>query len=220
MQDFVAKAMATGEDADPLHLKPSPNSPLSHSVVSMSPGSTGDQRFPIYTPHNHRRVFQTSSSQFSSHPQPESTTTMQTPHPHPPTKEQQELIDLSRHIIKLLNARAYDDPWFHTHVSPDVWVDFNGYISEGFKAFIGNYRLDADRSPDFVCQEETITAILDDKHGTAQVILTQLLRHFEDVLMVGKKRAATVLWSWRQKGGAWELQSVCMMFGTPQFVQG
>lgn len=135
------------------------------------------------------------------------------------SETEQKLMQLSGRVIELLNARAYDDPWFQSYVSPDVYVNFNGIIvGQGMKDFLGFYRMDADRSPEFFCDVDMTTAVVNEQQGTATVILSQVLSGFEDELMVGKKRAASILWSWKQKRGSWELQSVCMMFGTCVFL--
>lgn len=130
-----------------------------------------------------------------------------------------ELVRLSRRVIELLNDRAYDDPWFEQHVSPNVRIDFNGTcIGIGYKDFVGFYRLDADVSPRFCCDVDIMTAMVNENQGTATVILSEVLTGFEDDLMVGKKRAASILWSWKRVKGRWVCQSCCLMFGTCEFL--
>jgi hypothetical protein len=86
------------------------------------------------------------------------------------------------------------------------------------KDFLGFYRMDADVSPQFFCDVDIMTALVNEPQGTATVILSQVIQGFQDELMVGKKRAASLLWAWRKCRGVWMCQSCCLMFGTCEFL--
>ena len=120
-------------------------------------------------------------------------------------------------MIELLNARAYDDPFFKTHVSQDVFVDFNGKRSTGLDQFIHNYKVDADISPEFFVGVNNASAVVDEDAGLATVILSQHLTGSEYTIMRGMK-AANILKAWRRIDGEWLLRSSYMMFGTAEFL--
>lgn len=152
----------------------------------------------------------------ASHPH---ATTVSTTAARSTNTSEDELVRLSRRVIELLNERAYNDPWFEQHVSPTVRIDFNGAcVGIGYKDFVGFYRMDADVSPNFFGDVDLMTALVNENQGTATVILSQVLQGFEDDMMVGKKRAAGILWSWKRVKGRWMCQSCCLMFGTCEFL--
>ncbi|KAK5167048.1 uncharacterized protein LTR77_007777 [Saxophila tyrrhenica] len=130
-----------------------------------------------------------------------------------------EIVRLSRHTIDLLNARAYDDPFFQNHVSPSVYTNYNdqqvGWSREGF---IAAYRRDADVNPDFFCDVERSTAVADEAHGTATTISNHVAKGFEDERMRGKRRVGSTLWHWSKVDGRWLLQSCSIMMGAAEFV--
>ena len=134
------------------------------------------------------------------------------------TPTQAQLINYSKTFIELLNARDYTHPFLISHVSPSVYVNFQGKCSTGFKPFINNYKHDADRSPSFhVDISINGTAIVDEDESSATVILSQHLTGFQDEYS-GMEKAATILMSWRRARGRWCCGSVTMIFGTPEFL--
>ena len=134
------------------------------------------------------------------------------------------LIDLTTTFIDLMNARAYGSHFFTQHVSHDVFVDLQGHKTVGLDGFLGNYKKDADAAPNFHVDIINSSAEVDEDKGRATVILSQELSGYG---VEEKKMAGTILMSWERKrvdgegsraGGQWICKSVCMMFGTPEFL--
>ena len=127
------------------------------------------------------------------------------------------LIHMSKAALDLLNARAYGHWFFTTHVSHNVYTEFQGKCSTGRKQFINNYKMDADRSSAFHVDVVNSSAMVDEEAGSATVILSQHLKGYGNQ-MEGMGQAGTILMSWRRAKQRWYCGSVCMMYGTPVFL--
>ena len=140
---------------------------------------------------------------------------------HDPSIREHELCQLTNKVMELLNTRAYDDPWFKIHVSPEVRVNYNGEaLTCGLQDAMSHYQEDAAISPNFQCEVELMTALSNDFRRTDAVILTERMRNFDrHEVWAGKQRSAQILWNWTRKAEIWKLQSVIMMFGTCEYLE-
>lgn len=131
------------------------------------------------------------------------------------TPTETHLITLTKMFIELMNARAYDDPFFKEYVAPNVFVDLQGNKTVGLEGFLGNYKKDAELTPTFHVGIVNSTAMVDEPKGRATVILSQDLQGLGGP---DKKMAGTILMSWEKDEQKWTCKSVCMMLGTPEFL--
>ncbi|KAK3697419.1 hypothetical protein LTR37_017483 [Vermiconidia calcicola] len=91
------------------------------------------------------------------------------------TGTEAQLIRYSKHIIELLNARAYNNDFYKTHVSLSVYIDFNGRRTYGLEPLVENYKKDADAYPGFYVALLNESAVVNEDIGNATVILSQEL---------------------------------------------
>ena len=130
---------------------------------------------------------------------------------------QEQIAELSRTVINLLNARQFSNPWFLQHVSNDVRVDVQGIVAFGMDSFLGNYTVHAFGSPGFHCIIGNITTLVDENQCTGTAILSQYLSQYQSD---ERRMAGTVLmsWKWDWNKERWICRSVTMMIGTPVFL--
>ena len=130
---------------------------------------------------------------------------------------EKHLISLTKLFISLLNARMYDHAFIRSHMSPSISVNMNGNIYPGLEAFIHNYKVVADESPEFhtaICNE---SALVDEVRGVGSVLLSQdMSAHGAE----GRRMAGTIAYYWRREAGVWVCESCSMMYGTPEFLAG
>ncbi len=196
---------------------------------SLSKGSvTNTSASHVLYPHSQHGVFEASTAQPDDEDRlyqkllsirftmasdaPEDSSRPAAPSSHEPrTETEHEVTRLSRRIMELLNARAYDDPFFPTQVSPSVYISLNGRIGNGIDDLINFHRSDADLNPQHHCSDETITVTANEAQGTATTITNQVARHLGGDHLRGQRRSGTILWSWRRVEGTWMLQSCSLM---------
>ena len=140
----------------------------------------------------------------------------------PPTHKSTEelLIDKSKTLIRLLNSRKYDDPFFYAHVRQNVYTSLNGRCTVGLHPFTDNHRRDAAGSiAFFVDAEFNVTALVDEDNGSATVIMSQHLSGYGDrSKWTGMATAGTILFSWQRSKGKWWCGNATMIYGTPEFL--
>lgn len=125
---------------------------------SLSKGSvTNTTASHVLCPHSQPEVFEASTAQPDDEDRlyqkllsirftlasdaPEDSSRPAAPSSHEPrTETEHEVIRLSRRIMELLNARAYDHPFFLTYVSPSVYISLNGRIGNGIDDLINFHR--------------------------------------------------------------------------------
>jgi hypothetical protein len=135
-----------------------------------------------------------------------------------PSSTEAYLCHLSKTIIKLLNNREYDSPFFFSHVRQNVYTDLHGKQTVGLAPFVENHRIDSQGSPTFYVDAElNVTALADDEAGSATVILSQHLSGYGGSLR-GMERAGTILFSWQRSKGRWWCSNATMIYGTPEFL--
>ena len=128
------------------------------------------------------------------------------------------LCELSRTIIRLLNKREYDNPFFFSHVRQNVYTDLHGKQTVGLAPFMENHRIDSRGSPTFyVDAEMNITALADEEAGSATVIMSQHLSGYGGDWR-GMEKAGTILFSWQRSKGKWWCSNATMIYGTPVFL--
>ena len=131
------------------------------------------------------------------------------------------LIRLTKTLIDLMNDRQYDDAFFSDHLSTNVYIDYADITSgTGLDTFINNYRRYADQCPEFhvgTCNPTAIVDLNPPGGGDAQatVILSQDLTGYETE---ERRMSGSILMYWARREGRWVVVSVCMMFGTPEFL--
>lgn len=128
---------------------------------------------------------------------------------------EEHLIYLTRTVIDLCNARLYSHPFFRTHLSPTMHNDMNGDVGSGIDLCIHNYKVVADASPAFHAAIFNESALIDEGKGVGTVLLSQdMSEHSYN----GGKMSGAIAFTWKTKDGGWVCTSVCMMYGTPEFL--